>query len=225
MQGGAVGRLAGALALSATLALAALGAAAARAASVAPEAVEGFPSCHDLDEKLRGFSVELRAGTFTESDGTVSVTVSDYDGTTFDWTSDAGLDAVVVQGGDEGDRANVYAYDEATADSDLRGPGEHPQTFHAAFCYDLEGTPSPTPTPTVSPTVVTPPAETPTPGTTTGPTAGTTSGPTGGSTVLGRRFLPATGAGVVPLALVGVGLVGLGAALSARAAVRGERRG
>jgi hypothetical protein len=135
---GALGTLA---ALGLVLALAALPAAATH---VTPSVVPGNPSCQDLGYEF-GFKVEPpQSGTY-DIDGTNSVTVT-TDGTTFDWTSTLGIDAVIVKGGLD---SNVYAYDppaEAFADTGLHSPedpgtGHVPALSHIEFCYDAGGSP------------------------------------------------------------------------------------
>ena len=59
------------------------------------------------------------------SDGTLTVTISNaQNDTTFDWSSNIGVDAVVVKGGSDG--ADLYRYDppsETTSDTGLTTPG------------------------------------------------------------------------------------------------------
>jgi hypothetical protein len=67
-----------------------------------------------------------------------SVTISNYNGTTFDWTSTLGIDAVIVKGGNEG--ANSYVYDppaESKGDTNLTTPTGQ-GISHIEFCYDYE---------------------------------------------------------------------------------------
>ncbi|MDQ2690951.1 MAG: hypothetical protein M3Y68_02850 [Chloroflexota bacterium] len=82
----------------------------------------------------------------SDSDGVLSVDVEVYDtanGPAFDWTSNIGVDAVFVKGGNGG---NLYQYDpplEATEDTGLHAP-INPQNnkyfglSHISFCYDIE---------------------------------------------------------------------------------------
>jgi uncharacterized repeat protein (TIGR01451 family) len=82
----------------------------------------------------------------TKSDGILSVTVDVVSpepatGPEFDWTSNIGVDAVIVKGGPNG---NVYTYDpEATADTGLHSPlnddgsGKWYGLSHISFCYDV----------------------------------------------------------------------------------------
>ncbi len=187
------------------------------------------PSCEDFDESWSEKKVEPVAdGEYT--DGTLTVTIEvDEDAKTIDWSSNIGVDAVFVKGGPNG---NLYTYDppaEATNDSGLHAPlndsspeeGDFYGLSHISFCYDVEGSPSPSPsvspseTPTETPTQT--PTETPsdsptptpsetTPGVTVSPTATVAPSVLGTKTTLGN-----TGADVRNLILLGVMLVGLGA--------------
>jgi hypothetical protein len=141
-----------ALGLLAALTLPALG------ASVTPIPIsnDNNPTCSDF-----GAWTELKVeppgnGVFT--DGTLSVTITNFtndDPKGFDWTSNIGVDAVLVKAGD--DKHNLYVYNpESTGDTGL-GPqsGQGNGISHISFCYDTGDatpTPSPTPTPTPSPT-------------------------------------------------------------------------
>ncbi|MGH9252838.1 MAG: hypothetical protein ACRD0W_25490, partial [Acidimicrobiales bacterium] len=95
-------------------------------------------------------------GTFT--DGTLSVTIDvrdTDDGPVFDWTSNIGVDAVFVKGGNVG--GNHYVYDpEATADTGLHAPlnpsGKWAGLSHISFCYDDDETTPPTSPPPTEPT-------------------------------------------------------------------------
>ena len=108
----------------------------------AQELVEGNPKCADL-----GIPNELKVeppATGTYGDGKLEVFV-DVNGKFFDWnttqSSQEAVDAVIVKGGPN---ANVYSYDEATADSGLSAPmnpknGQPYGLSHISFCYDLGG--------------------------------------------------------------------------------------
>jgi hypothetical protein len=80
-------------------------------------------------------------GTFT--DGTLTVTIdvrTTADGEVFDWTSNIGVDVVIVKGGPN---SNVYTYvGESTGDTGLHAPANRSGTFaglsHISFCYDAE---------------------------------------------------------------------------------------
>jgi hypothetical protein len=111
------------------------------------------------------------------SDGTLTVTISNFTGKTFDWSSNIGVDAVFVKAGAEG--SNLYVYvPEATSDTGLTSPGSSGNNIsHISFCYDVDpdtATPTPTDTPTNTPT----PTDTPTPTPTDTPTNTPTNTPT-----------------------------------------------
>jgi hypothetical protein len=92
-------------------------------------------------------------GTFT--DGTLTVTIdvrTTADGEVFDWTSNIGVDVVIVKGGNA---SNIYTYDpEATTDTGLHAPANASGRFaglsHVSFCYDVDA-PTTTPPPTTAP--------------------------------------------------------------------------
>ncbi len=129
---------------------AALYAPTANAASVEPEVLEfGNPTCGDLQgpgQTWLALKVEIHGdkivdGTHTSSDGELTVTISaTVDHTAFDWSSDIGVDGVLVKSGIAGN--HFYRYDpplEATGDTNLTtpdGPGDG--VSHITFCYDLE---------------------------------------------------------------------------------------
>src|SRR6266508_119347 len=92
----------------------------AAGATVAPTFVSGNPSCQDIDSSWTELKIEPVSDQ-TKSDGTLSVTI-DVTGNTFDWTSNIGVDAVIVKGGPN---ANVYRYDppaEVKSDTGLHSP-------------------------------------------------------------------------------------------------------
>lgn len=111
---------------------------------VDPILVDGNPHCTDLAERFAPGEawLELKVhkapdGTF--SDGTLTVTISNSTGTSFDWSSNIGVDAVFVKAGPGG---NVYLYEpESTGDTGLESPinpdnGKHYDISHISFCYD-----------------------------------------------------------------------------------------
>ena len=124
------------------------------ASAVNPEPVQGNPDCSDLGYGF-GFKINLAPnGTFALVDngsdfeltgGAIadpanSVTISNSDGTTFDWSSTLSIDAVFVKGGtvDGNAGGNVYVYDpEATSDTGLTTPNGQ-EVSHIEFCYDYE---------------------------------------------------------------------------------------
>lgn len=150
----------------------------ASADHVNPTEVSGNPDCGDF-----GDWQELRiqgVGNGEFSDGTLTVTVSDFTGTSFDWSSNIGIDAVFVKGGPGG---NLYRYSpEAQSDSNLTPPindnNNKPYgVSHISFCYIVEQSPPPSETPTK------PPTQTPTQGPTETPTQGPSETPTESPTV------------------------------------------
>jgi hypothetical protein len=118
-------------------------------------------------------------GTFT--DGTLTVTIdvrSTAGGQVFDWTSNIGVDVVIVKGGNA---SNIYTYDppaESTGDTGLHAPVNRSGSFaglsHISFCYDVEP-----PTTTTTTTTTTDPKTT----TTTDPKTTTTTDPKQTTTV------------------------------------------
>jgi len=128
----------------------------AAGATVDPVYKAGNPSCADIDSSWTELKIEPVSDQ-TKSDGTLTVTI-DVTGNTFDWTSNIGVDAVIVKGGPN---ANLYRYDppaEVKSDKGLHAPfndssGDWYGLSHISFCYDVEQPPpSPTPTVTVTPT-------------------------------------------------------------------------
>jgi hypothetical protein len=110
----------------------------ASAASVIPTEEPGNAKCPAGTTELKVEPVE----SGTESDGTLTVTLV-VTGNTFDWTSNIGVDVVIVKGGPN---SNVYTYDppaESTGDKGLSAPinpktGEPFGLSHVSFCYDVE---------------------------------------------------------------------------------------
>ena len=131
-----------------TVAMAAVLAAAtaAWASHVAPvvygdqDGEENNPSCRYLGADWKELKVD-GAPNGTHSDGALSFTIKSSDGSTFDWESNVGLDAVVVKGGNRG--SNVYFYPAAKSDSGLRSPdntqGNVPEVSHVSACYVAGG--------------------------------------------------------------------------------------
>ncbi|MCP4542822.1 MAG: hypothetical protein GY832_37345 [Chloroflexi bacterium] len=97
---------------------------------------------------------KLEDGTLTSGDhddGTleVNITLAGSPGGSFDWTSNIGVDAIVVKDGRDG--ANFYVYDgrtaptgtwrdiEETGDTGLKTPNNGRKNIsHISFCYDAE---------------------------------------------------------------------------------------
>jgi LPXTG-motif cell wall-anchored protein len=169
----------------------------AGATHVTPTQVSGNATCPAGTTELKVEPVE--SGTFTQGALTVTLVVT---GDTFSFTSNIGVDVVIVKGGPN---SNVYDYrpGESTGDTGLHAPANASGGFaglsHVSFCYDVEQpTTSTTSTSTtststtsttvadttsttmgattssagVSPTTVPPPGELPRTGSTTGPMLG-----------------------------------------------------
>lgn len=149
-----------------------------------PTLVEGNPKCEDYG--WTGFDIGLPPqGTSPYSDGILSVTVT-RTGETIDWSSNIGVDAVIMKGGSV---ANVYFYNpESTGDTGLTTPtnpnnGKPYGLSHVAFCYDVGDEPSTTTTTEPTTTTTTEPTTTTVPTTTTTAPTTTTTVPSGdGST-------------------------------------------
>ncbi len=162
----------------------------AQAGHVSPTPVEGNATCSDFQQShtWTEFKIDQSIlGNKTFSDGTLSVTISNYTGTSFDWSSNIGVDAVFVKGGNVG--GFLYLYDpEENSDTGLTTPnnpsGEPANISHVSFCYDVE---APTPTPKPTPTPTSTPTSTP------APTATLAATPTLTPVVLGAVQLPTAG--------------------------------
>jgi hypothetical protein len=118
-------------------------------------------------------------GTFTDGTLTVTIDVRDTaDGQVFDWTSNIGVDVVIVKGGNA---SNVYTYvPESTGDTGLHTPENRSGNFaglsHISFCYDDGEEPTTTTTTSPPPTTTTtmaPPSSTTTSTTTASSTTST----------------------------------------------------
>ncbi len=232
-----LGIIAAAIAVAAVIAAAMLlgGGKGAQATHVTPEFLAGSSNQGKTCGELEGagqtwIEFKLEGSDLTDgahSNGTLEVTISNLTNATFDWTSNIGVDGVVVKDGVDG--ANFYRYDpptEETGDTGLGVPDAR-AISHISFCYDLpDATPTATPTPTPSAT----PAATPTAPPTAAPTA----------TVLGEiqepqtqqpQALPETGAeppggshGYFPLLLAFGGLALLSGAGTLVAVAARRRR-
>ncbi len=113
---------------------------------VQPVFVPGNPDCAGLGYTL-GFKPQPEPppdGLYQfPADPGNTVTISNNDGTFFDWASTLGIDAVIVKGGPDAD-AFVYPL-ESFSDTGLHAPINHnnDQPFaisHIEFCYDYEVT-------------------------------------------------------------------------------------
>jgi hypothetical protein len=201
------------LALSAVVMLAPSLPGSAVATSVTPVYRDGNSSCTELGY---GFGVKQDP---TDPNGNYTLQVAglgnihvqiDGNDEYFDWTSDFGIDAVIVKAGAG---LNLFVYDppaESFGDSDLYPPvnpsnGQHFEISHIEFCYDLDpatatstatstttatatatatATNTPTRTPTLQPedTATSTPTATPTDTATSTRTATPTSTPTATAT-------------------------------------------
>jgi hypothetical protein len=125
----------------------------ARAAVPAQPIDSGNPTCSDFSpvgDTWTQFKLDSGSlGDGTYSDGTLSVTISNYansnSGTpgSFDWSSNIGVDAVFVKAGS--DKHNLFVYNpESTGDTGL-GPqaGLGNGISHISFCYDDDQAPPP----------------------------------------------------------------------------------
>ena len=190
------------------------------AAVVAPEFIAGASNTDKTCAANEGdgqswIELKLEGGDLTDGthgDGTLSVTISNLTTNSFDWSSNIGVDAVIVKTGADG--TNLYRYDppsESTGDTNLVTPGEN-GISHLSFCYDED---PPTTTTTTSPTETT--TTSPTETTTTVPdevlptVITTTSVPDEVlPTELSPSTLPFTGSDTGGLALIGLALTGAG---------------
>lgn len=103
---------------------------------VTPDHWNDNPSCENLgfDNGIR-FDCEIYDCTTSNSLNGISWS---SDGTSVDWSSIFGINAVIMKGGNT---ANVYVYDPAsTGDSGLESPlntgGNIPELSHVDFCYN-----------------------------------------------------------------------------------------
>ena len=107
----------------------------------------GNPKCADLEGEGQDWTEFKRDpnadGTF--SDGTLTVTITHTQpDKVFSWSSNIGVDAVFVKGGESGN--GFYLYDppqEKTSDTGLTTPGQN-TISHISFCYDNDPPPPPT---------------------------------------------------------------------------------
>jgi uncharacterized repeat protein (TIGR01451 family) len=117
----------------------------AGAAKVEPELISGASNqgkdCSDNVGPGQSW-VQLKVDPNADgvySDGTLQVTISNtQDDKTFDWSSNIGVDAVIVKGGADG--SYIYRYDppsEQTSDTGLTAPGQN-AISHVNFCYDAD---------------------------------------------------------------------------------------
>ena len=86
------------------------------------------------------------AGSYTVTDGVITVQITNGTATTFNWTSNIPVDGVFVKSGVNGH--NLYVYPgESTGDTGLSTPfvdNKYQDISHINFCYDIELTVSKT---------------------------------------------------------------------------------
>jgi hypothetical protein len=108
--------------------------------SVTPVVVPGNPTCSSLGYGTYELKVEpVASGTYSGTGG--FEVVLDVDAPYIDWTSNYGVNAVVVKGGPN---ANLYVYSpKSYGDTNLSAP-TNPENgmpyglSHVSFCYDVE---------------------------------------------------------------------------------------
>jgi hypothetical protein len=113
---------------------------AAQASSVTPTDTTNNPSCQDINGGWSELKIDALPKNQTYSNSDISVTISNLTGNeTFDWSSNHGVDAVLVK---SGTHTLVYAYDpESFGDTAVSGPQGY-DISHVSFCYDA-GDPTP----------------------------------------------------------------------------------
>ena len=189
----------------------------AGATHVSPELSEGAANqtCSDFAGEGQTW-VELKVdppadGVFT--DGTLSVTITNFNDLSFDWSSNIGVDAVFVKSGSLG--SHLYRYDppsEATSDTGLTTPGSVQEISHISFCYDIdEATTSTTEATTSTTEATTTTVDDEVLGTTLTTTTSTTVADEVLDTVVSPSTLPFTGANSGGIAMLGMALVAMGA--------------
>ena len=97
-----------------------------------------LPARPDWEE----FKIDEMPGNEVYTDGVVTITITNATNTSFDWSSNIGIDAVYVKSGQGG--SVVYLYDppaEATSGEGLSTRDEK-DISHVTFCYDEESPPT-----------------------------------------------------------------------------------
>ncbi len=118
--------------------------------AVSVDGVIGNPSCAELfpgNLYIREFKLSPEgvptAKTYTSADGYLSFTVSNVSGSGFDWSSNRGVDGVLLKAGSgtsgpESAGSNLYTYDpEATSGAGLKTQ-QNKTISHVTVCYDVE---------------------------------------------------------------------------------------
>jgi LPXTG-motif cell wall-anchored protein len=153
---------------------------------------------------------------FTDDTLTVNLVVTETNDEdepiVFSWTSNIGVDVVIVKGGNA---SNVYTYDpESTADTGLHAPVNASGMFaglsHVSFCYDIEQVTTTSSTTSTS-TTSTSTTSTSTTSSTVPDTTSSTVGGVSPTTVPGQ--LPRTGSTTGPMVGIGAALLAGGAGL------------
>ena len=118
----------------------------AGAASVEPTPVEETRSlrCSDFDADWVGLKDDP-PGNGALSDGVLSVEISNFDGTSFDWQSTSiFVIAVYVKSGRDASLLYEYASPGSAGDTGLSSGGDPPKDIsHITFCYEPAAPPIP----------------------------------------------------------------------------------
>jgi hypothetical protein len=111
-----------------------------------PISDDNNPTCGDFGAWLEVKS-DPPGNETIEVEGFGEIVVSGFENNSFDWSSDFGIDAVLVKAGD--DKHNLYVYSpESMGDTDLvPQAGQGNGISHISFCYDETGDETPPPTP------------------------------------------------------------------------------
>ncbi|MFL5894215.1 MAG: thrombospondin type 3 repeat-containing protein [Thermoleophilaceae bacterium] len=115
---------------------------AAQAASVTPTTLEGNPSCATVNAQWSELKIDRAPSNGTYTDGSLTATISNVQAaTSFDWTANHSVDAVLVKGGTS---ALLYTYvPESFGDTNLSSPPDR-EISHVSFCYDAGDVAPPT---------------------------------------------------------------------------------
>ena len=114
------------------------------------DGVIGNPSCAELfpgNLYIREFKLSPEgvptAKTYTSADGYLAFTVSNVSSSGFDWSSNRGVDGVLLKAGSgtsgpESAGSTLYTYDpEATSGAGLKTQ-QNKTISHVTVCYDVE---------------------------------------------------------------------------------------
>jgi hypothetical protein len=113
----------------------------ASAASVTPTLVTGNPGCADINSAWSELKIDNVPKNQDYSDGKLTVTVSNVQGSkTFDWSASGPVNAVLIKASTQ---TYVYTYDPAvTGDTAMDSPGKW-AISHVSFCYGAADQPPP----------------------------------------------------------------------------------